>query len=108
MSSDNKVLQNLAAQVVKISDELMDKWAQLDYYNSNGTLRDDKMVTEVNIDDLSIADIVNRLLILPSFISKGNKKLLKMEDGVEKEQFKHLLFLKNLELEAIKNLRHEK
>lgn len=109
MSLDNTLkLQKLAAAVVYDSDQLTDIWAQLNYYSTNGVMRDDSSIQDVNIEDLELSDIITRLLTLPSFITKTKKKLASMHDTDEKTALEKLVKQKEKELQAIKNLRFKK
>lgn len=95
----------LAAQITEDSDKLTDIWDQLNYYDKHKVLRDDSNAKLSAIQDLDTSEIITRLLTLPSFISKSQKKLSKMPDGEAKDQLKKLIEDKKLELESIKNLR---
>lgn len=98
----------MSAIVVNDSNKLTDIWAQLDYYAIHGHMRDEGEINEVKIDDLEISDIITRLLTIPSFISKTNKKIALMPDGDDKTALKKLVLFKKKELQAIKNLRFKK
>lgn len=107
MIKGNRVLE-LAGSIVADSDKLTDCWAQLDYYAKHKTLRDDSTVKEFNVDDLEIHEIITRLLTLPSFITKTTRKIKSMPDDEKKEALKKLVAEKQIELEAIKQLRFKK
>jgi hypothetical protein len=105
---DSNRVQQLAGEIVSLSDRLTDCWAQLDYYAKHKTLRDDSTVKEFNVDDLEIHEIITRLLTLPSFITKTKKKIKLMTDDDKKSAMVKLVEEKEKELKAIKQLRFKK
>jgi hypothetical protein len=106
VSKDN--LYELCKQVVEDSNALTKIWDKLDFHREKGYFPDEGQAKVSDIGDLTIADIVTKLLTLPSFISKTKKKIAAMEDGTAKDLLKADVRAKEIELNKIKELRHDK
>lgn len=94
--------------MVEESNALTKIWDKLDFYREKGYFADEGQAKVSDIADLSVSDIVTKLLTLPSFISKTKKKIENMEDGTAKELLKADVRAKEIELNKIKELRHDK
>ena len=101
-------LYELAKKVIEESNELTQVWIKLDYFAENGHFPDEGEAKVMDVNDMSISDIVTKLLTLPSYISKSKKKVASMPDGVQKDLLKADIKAKEIELNAIKALRHDK
>lgn len=105
MSSDKLYL--LAKKVVEDSNELTQIWTKLDFHDKHGHLPDEGFAKTMNVEDMNIRDIVTKLLTLPSYISKTKKKISAMPDGADKDILIANVAAKEVELKAIKDLRHD-
>lgn len=105
MEDNNNKIFTIASSIVRLSNRLTEIWANLDYYEKNKVLMDDSSSGSINVNDMEVHEIVTKLLTLPSFISKSKKKLKTMSDSEEKTKLQNLINNKEMELQAIKNLR---
>ena len=106
MSSDS--LYEMAKKVVEDSNALTQIWTKLDYYNQHKNLPDEGVAKTMDVSDMSVGEIVTKLLTLPSYISKTKKKIASMDDGADKDVLMANVQAKEVELQAIKDLRHDK
>lgn len=101
-------LYQLAKSVIDDSNALTKIWTKLDYYAEKGHLPHEGEAKVMDVKDMSISDIVTKLLTLPSYISKSKRKLQTMEEGAAKDLLMADVKAKEIELNAIKELRHDK
>ena len=105
MSQDN--LYQLAKKVVEDSERLTELWDKIYFFNEHKTLPDEGLAKTYDVNDLSVGEIITKLLTLPSYISKNKKKLKQMKEGSAYEVLKANIEAKEKELQAIKDLRND-
>lgn len=106
-NTPNKLL-DLAKQVVAKRKRSIAIWRDIDYYETHGIERslDEKILEPIN-EDITLGRAIHICLTYPSWLSKNERKLAKMEDSLKKEELAAAIQARRATFNYVKSLKDD-
>lgn len=93
----------LGLDILKERSQLNDNWKTIKDYHQKGFLKEEiKEKEEKTVQEMTIKDMVAKMINIPTYLCKHKKKLAKMIDGSKKNSLMLLIQQQESQLELIK------